>query len=181
MEQLISRTYAGALFDLASEIGSEEVYAQELAGLDAVFRANPDLMKILKSPVSSKDDKKSLLSSIFAERVSAEVMNFLKILVDKGRIAHFEEIAESYRKLLRESRNVEEVTAVTAVPMSEEMKNRLSEKLGMQTGKTIILKNEVDEKVMGGVLLKISGRQIDSTVRTRLAELRNELLSMIAG
>lgn len=181
MAELISQTYAGALFDLGIENGTEETYGLELSALSGTFRENPDLMRILKSPISSKEEKKNLLSSIFGGKISLHAMNFLKILVDKERIGYFEAIEKTYRELLNERKNIEEVTAVTAVAMTKEMKQALSEKLKMQTGKNIVLRNMVDEKVLGGVLLKIKNEQIDATVRTRLESLRAELSSIIAG
>lgn len=180
MAELVSKTYAGAFFDIAQEIGKEEEYFEELKELDKIFSLHGDLMTFLKSPVFSKEEKKKLLAEIFSGKVSEYAMNFLKVLVDKGRIGLFAEIASTYKTMLYRKKNMEEVTAITAVAMTQEMKDALTQKLNTSLGKDVILQNKVDPSILGGVVLKIGNEQIDGSVKNRLETIKKELSSMIA-
>lgn len=180
MAELVSKTYATALFDVAQEAGKEQEYFQELQDLDGIFSAHKDLMTVLKSPVFSKEEKKRMLTEIFAGKVSEYMMNFLKVLVDKDRIGLFDHITQTYKKLLHQKNNIEEVTAITAVAMTAQMQDALAQKLKQSMGKEILLHNKVDESILGGVLLKIGNEQIDGSVKNRLETIKRELSSMIA-
>lgn len=180
MAELVRETYAGAIFDIAGELGKEDDFFKELTELGQIFKENPDFMRILKSPVFSKEEKKRLLSEIFSGKISEYLMNFLKVLVDKNRIGIFQGIIDAYKGILNKKRNIEEVTAVTAIPMSEQMKSDLTNKLKNLTGKNIILDNRIDESILGGVLLKIKNEQMDGTIKSRLESIKNDLSSIIA-
>ena len=180
MAELVKQRYAKALFEVAIELKREDDFLMQLNGLDRVLKENPGLLKILKAPMVSKDEKKTLIDEIFANKISNESINFLKVLVDKKRFESFHQIVATYKELLNESRNIKEVTAVTAVALSEDMRTILSERLKKITGSNIVLHTVVDESLIGGVLLKIGNKQVDGTVKSRLEGLKDEISAIIA-
>jgi len=180
MAELVQQRYAKALFEVAIELKREDDFLMQLNGLDRVLKENPGLLKILKAPMVSKDEKKTLIDEIFANKISNESINFLKVLVDKKRFESFHQIVATYKELLNESRNIKEVTAVTAVALSEDMRTILSERLKKITGSNIVLHTVVDESLIGGVLLKIGNKQVDGTVKSRLEGLKDEISAIIA-
>lgn len=180
MAELVQQRYAKALFEVAIELKREDDFLMQLNGLDSVLKENPGLLKILKAPMVSKDEKKTLIDEIFANKISNELINFLKVLVDKKRFESFHQIVATYKELLNESRNIKEVTAVTAVALSEDMRTILSERLKKITGSNIVLHTVVDESLIGGVLLKIGNKQVDGTVKSRLEGLKDEISAIIA-
>ena len=142
MAELVQRRYAGAYYEVAKELQKEDDFLKELQYIDAVLKDNPDFMKVLKAPMISKDEKKSLIEKVFADQLSISTFNFLKILIDKSRVATFPQISEEFRRLLNIDRNIKEVTAITASPLSAELKAELIEKLKAITGSEIILNDE---------------------------------------
>lgn len=180
MAELVQRRYAGAYYEVAKELQKEDDFLKELQYIDAVLKDNPDFMKVLKAPMISKDEKKSLIEKVFADQLSISTFNFLKILIDKSRVATFPQISEEFRRLLNIDRNIKEVTAITATPLNEELKAELIEKLKTITGSEIILNDELDPSIMGGVLIKIGNEQMDGTVKNRLEALKHEISAIIA-
>lgn len=180
MAELVQQRYAGAYYEVAKELQKEDDFLKELQYIDTVLRENSDFMKVLKAPMISKDEKKSLVEKIFADQISTSTFNFLRILVDKSRVAAFPQICEEFRRLLNIDRNIKEVTAITASPLSPELKAELIEKLKVITGSEIVLNNVIDPSIIGGVLIKIGNEQMDGSVKHRLEGLKQEISAIIA-
>lgn len=180
MAELIARTYADALFEVGVETNKYELIMQELQAVDEIFKNNLQFMEVLKSPLISKDEKKSILSNIFKEELSKEVTNFFKVLIDQKRIGHFSEIKDNFKKLLNDKNNIVEAVAVTAVPLNAEKIESLKAQLSKVTGKNVVLENQIDPTLLGGVLIQMGNEQIDGSVKGRLENLKEELQQIIA-
>lgn len=83
MAELVQQRYAGAFYEVAKELQKEDAFLEELKFIDKVLTDNSDFMKVLKAPMISKEEKKSLIEKVFANQLSTSTFNFLKILVDK--------------------------------------------------------------------------------------------------
>lgn len=180
MAELVEQRYAGALFEVSQQLGKEDLFLSELSFVNDSLRQNPDLMKVLSAPMISKNEKKDLVETIFSSSLSLEIINFLKILIDKGRIEAIFEIEDEFEKSLDKARNIKKITAIAAVELSEDIKIKLTEKLKAVTGSTVILNTLTDPSVIGGIMLKIGNEQIDGTVKGRLESLKMEISSIIA-
>ena len=167
--------YAEALFEAAAEAGALDELRQELDAVAGIFRGNPAFVRLLSSPAVAKKEKIALISDIFEGRANILLVNFLKVLADHGRIACLEGIRAAFLQRWQKERNILSVTVVTAIELSPALRERLTGRLGELTGKTILLTEEVDPAVLGGVLLRYDGREIDGTVRERLSGLRRQL------
>ena len=171
----VGSVYAQALYDLAKEEGLGKKILEELNVLKDVFSQNPDYLRLLSTPNMSKDERISILDEGFKGRVQPYVLNFLKILTEKGYIRRFSDCCDAYRELYNEDNGILPVKAVTAVPMTEAQRAKLTEKLMRMTGKTIELNNVIDEKCLGGVRLDYDGKRVDDTVQHRLDAVRSLL------
>lgn len=179
MANKIAQTYALSLFEVAQEEKREELLLSQLADVCALAREYPQLLQLLGSPMVSKEERAELIDEDFAGRIDQYLLNFLKILAEGGRISHLHEIEKAFRELYYQRENIQEAIAVTAVPMSTEMQQKLTAKLEKSTGKRILLKNQVDESVTGGVVLKIGNRQMDDSIKARLEAVRRQILGTL--
>ncbi|MEJ8553968.1 F0F1 ATP synthase subunit delta [Tepidibacter sp. Z1-5] len=180
MAKLVASRYANALFEVGVSDGTTEALNNDLKVIVDLFNENEDFLKILKAPLISKEEKKALVEKIYDNNTSLEMMNFLKVLIDKDRIGIIGEIFTEFNSLINEKNNILEAVAITAVPMSEIDLNNLKLKLSESKGKNITLKNEVDKSVIGGVLVKMGNEEIDGTIKTRLEKLKDQLSQIIA-
>ncbi|WFD10606.1 F0F1 ATP synthase subunit delta [Tepidibacter hydrothermalis] len=180
MAKLVASRYANALFEVGISEGTTASLNDDLKVIVDLFNENDDFLKILKAPLISKEEKKALVENIYQDKTSLEMMNFLKVLIDKDRIGIIDEIFIEFNALINESNNILEAVAITAVPMSQKDLNNLKAKLSESKGKNIILTNEVDESVIGGVLVKMGNEEIDGTIKTRLEKLKDQLSQIIA-
>ncbi len=171
----VGSVYAQALYDLARDEGLSEKILSEMKVLREVFDQNADFLRLLSTPNLSKEERCKIIDSSFSGRVQPYVLNFLKILTEKGYVKLFGDCCEAYRELYNEDHGILPVKAVTAVPMTDEQAQKLKAKLAGMTGKTIELTNEVDPACLGGMRLDYDGKRVDDTVQHRLDAVRSLL------
>ena len=171
----IARMYGGSLYDLAAEEGLETRILDELDEAAKLIRDDPEYLRLLSTPSIPKKERCALLDEAFRGQVHLYVLNFLKILCEKGTLRELSGCARAYRVRYNQAHGILEATATTAVAMTEQQAKSLHEKLEKLTGKTIDLKTKVDPAVLGGIRLDIEGTELDGTVRNRLAGLRSSI------
>ena len=171
--------YGQGLYALAKEEALEEAILQELDLLKTAFAEEPDFIKLLSSANVSKAERLTVIDSSFRGKVQPYVLNFLKLLTEKGYIAHFADCCETYRDLYNEDRGILQVQAVSAIELTENQKQQLTDKLSAITGKTIDLVCKVDKSVLGGIRLNYNGTQVDGTVQSRLQAIEKRLKNTV--
>ncbi len=164
----IGTVYGQGLYALAKEEGLEEAILHQLQALDSAFSEEPTFLKLLSSANMPKQERTQILNESFREKVHIYVLNFLKLLTEKGYIRHFSACCRAYRRQYNTEQGILEVSAVAAIALTEEQKARLEEKLVSITGKKIDLVCKVDPAVLGGIRLSYEGKQVDGTVLGRL-------------
>ena len=175
----VGSVYAQALYDLAQSEGLSEPILKELDVLRQSFAAEPEFIKLMNSPALSKQERCRILDDSFRGKVQPYVLNFLKILTEKGYMRHFSHCCDAYRELYNRDNGILPVTAVTAVPLTEDQHHRLSQKLHTITGKTIELHNRIDPTCLGGVRLDYDGKRLDDTVAHRLDAIHGVLKNTV--
>ena len=173
-----AKMYGGSLYDLAAEEGLEARILGELDEAVALLKANPDNLHLLSTPSIPKRERCGLLDEALRDQVHLYVLNFLKILCEKGTLRELSGCARAYRVRYNQAHGILEATATTAVAMTEQQAQRLHEKLEKITGKTIDLKTKFDPAVLGGIRLDIEGTELDGTVPNRLSALRRDIASV---
>ena len=159
--------YGGSLYDLAAEEGLDERILGELDGVTALLNGDAEYLHLLSIPSIPKKERCALLDEAFRGQVHLYVLNFMKLLCEKGALRELPGCARAYRLRYNEAHGILEATAVSAVPLTAEQTGRLHEKLEKLTGKTIDLKTKVDPAVLGGIRL-----DIEQAVRKLPEELR---------
>ena len=175
----IGSVYGQALYCLASEENLSDRILQELTVLEEGFREEPRFLRLLSAPNVAAQERCGILDECFGGKVHSYVLNFLKILTEKGIARSFSDCVRAYREQYNLAHNILPVTAVTAAPLTQEQVKRLTEKLSAITGKTAQVHNRVDPACLGGVRLDYDGKHVDGSVANRLETVRNMLKNTV--
>ena len=175
----VGSVYGEALYTLAREEGLSETILQQLKVLDSCFAAQPDFIRLLGAPNLPKAERCRILDDSFRGKVAPYVLNFLKILTEKGYMRHFDHCVKTYRELYNKDNGILPVTAVTAVPMTDKQVTALTMKLQQITGKRIELVAKLDPNILGGMRLDYDGKRVDDTVAHRMDAVRNMLKNTV--
>lgn len=180
MINVIASRYAEALFQVGEELNTTIKLNDELNSVVAILKSNKEFYDILKSPLVAKGEKKDLIDKVFNNNLSNNLSNFLKIIIDKDRVSAIESVQKSFKELLNEKNNIIEGIAITAVAMNQEEIKQLESKLSRKYNKNVTLQNKVDKSVLGGVLVRLGNEEMDGTVKSRLAGMKNTLSQVIS-
>lgn len=175
----IVNVYGQAIYDLAKDEGLTDEILNQMTVLDEGFTAEPAFLQLLCAPSIPKQERCQVLDDSLRGQVHPYVLNFLKILTEKGYMRHFSGCCRLFRQQYNQDNGILPVTAVTKLPLSEELRRKLIDKLSGITGKTIALECRVDPECLGGVRLELDGIQVDGTVRHRLNEMHKLLKNTV--
>ena len=175
----VATTYGQAMYDLARDEGKSQTILAELSALDQSLKAAPEFLQLLSAPNIPKEERVQILDDSFRGKIDPYVLNFLKVLTEKGYMRHFSGCCQFFRQQYNKDNGIVPVVAYTAVPLSDELRRKLTAKLSTVTGKTIELDCRIDPETLGGVRLDFDGRQIDGTVRRRLEDIRSILKNTV--
>lgn len=167
----VASGYGQALYELACEEGLQDSVLKQIEILSDAFVKDPAYLRLLSTPELSKQERCKIVDDSFRESVHAYVLNFLKLLTEKGYAKTFPQCVSAYRERYNTDNGIISVQAVTAVALTEDQCQRLCRKLQKVTGKQIQLCNRVDPSCLGGVRLDFDGKRLDGTVRNRLENL----------
>ena len=175
----VGSVYGEALYSLAVEENLSTQILEEISVLAQSFRAEPDFIRLLCTPNLSVQERCKILDDSFRSMVHPYVLNFLKILTEKGYMRHFSDCCKAYEESYNRDNGILPVTAITAVSLNPAQAEKLTEKLCQITGKQVKLHNRVDPEVLGGVRLDYDGKRLDDTVSHRLDAVRSLLKSTV--
>jgi ATP synthase F1 delta subunit len=170
----VATTYADALYEAALDADAVPAVAADIDAFSAAVDESEDLRTVLGNP---EIDSKAKAGAVAAIAADGEPLfaNFLQVLVDRGRIAEYREIAEAFRERVARAEARLDVEAVTAVPLPDDLRRRIVESLESQTSTTVELTESVDPDVVGGLVLRVGEVVVDGSVRHRLEQLRRDL------
>lgn len=171
----VGSVYGESLYELAKDESLGELIGKQLAVLQASFHQEPDFIRLLSSPNLTKAERCQILDTSFRSCVHPYLLNFMKILTEKGYMRYFSDCCDAYTEHYDQDNGILRVTAFTAVALSPEQESKLAQKLSRITGKEIALRNRIDPAVLGGVRLDYDGQRLDDTVSHRLDAIRDLL------
>jgi len=177
---IVSERYALSLYEVAKDAKKDELFLSELTAVCEIFAQNPDFLKVLSTPSIALEEKQTVLKNVFAERMEPFLLNFLMLITEKNRIGLVSDMCEAYKEMYYLENGIAEVCAVTAQPMSEALTEKLRQKMCKVTGKKVVLKTAVDPTLLGGIVVKVDNKQFDTSLRTRLSEMAQQLSNTIA-
>jgi len=181
----IARPYARAAFELASEKGDLAKWSAALSAAREVL-ADGSVVKFLGRPALTDEQKLSILTDLFSSvggkasifaGGSEQGSNFLKLLIEYGRVAVLAEIEQHFEVLKANIENTVEVTVTSAARMSAAQQKAVSAALAGRLGRTVRLETEIDETLIGGAVIRAGDVVIDGSLRSRLEALSNALSS----
>lgn len=175
----IGNVYGESLYELAKDENLTAELAAQLKVLKDCFRQEADFVKLLSTPSLTKAERCQILDDSFRGTVHPYVLNFLKILTEKGYMRYFSDCCDSFAALYNQDNGILPVTAVTAVALSGAQAEKLTEKLAKITGKHIELSNRIDPSCLGGVRLDYDGQRLDDTVSHRMDTIRDMLKNTV--
>lgn len=175
----IGSVYGQALYSLAKDEGLSDSILMELHVLDDSFKEEPKFLQLLSAPNLPVQDRCNIIDESFRGKVHQYVLNFLKILTEKGYVKSFSACYEAFVCQYNDDHQILPVTAVTAIPLTAEQLAQLAKKISNITGKQASVRNRVDPQCLGGVRLDYDGKRIDGSVATRLSSIRDMLKNTV--
>ncbi len=174
---LTAKNYADALV----KIGQDNVlsYSDILYNLESVkeiCESSNELDNVLKNPAVSDDVKYSIVDEVFKKDINEKIIDFIKVLIEKKRFNEFNGIVEAYRDELDIINNIQRVSVTSAVPLNDDMKQRITDKLQKRLQKNILADWQIDNEIIGGLVIKINDDVIDSSLKNKLENLSKNLI-----
>ena len=179
MAKLVSKVYGDALYEEAMEKNVLSDWFDEVQALEVIFRENSDLVQFLNHPQIIKEEKIKVMENIFSGKISDGLMGFLVIVIEKGRQNDILPICDYFIERVKEYKKIGIVKVPSAVSLSDEQKARI-EKRVLETTAYVSLETSytVDPSLLGGLVIRIGDRVVDSSVKTHLEELKRDLLKL---
>jgi len=168
--------YAKAIFRLALENKELNRWQSDLHKVESILK-DQALLALLNNPQVVWADKNKQLTQRFGE-IHPVLAKLVSVLTAKGKLEMMEEIGDEYQRLLDNYRGIEgaEIAEVTtAIPLDDDYKLKLAQRITEIVGKPVILKTRVDQAIIGGIVIRVGDKLIDGSVRNKLAALRKDL------
>lgn len=179
MAKLISKTYGDALFELAVEDGKVDILLEEIEQLQKILAENEEFGRLMNHPKIIKEEKIEVAKNVFAGRISEELFGFLTIIISKDRYREIDEILAYFVAKVKEYKGIGIATVTTAVPLKDGQHKEIEQKL-LDTTKyqSMEIHYDVDASLIGGMVIRIGDRVVDSSISTKLNELQKDLLKV---
>jgi F-type H+-transporting ATPase subunit delta len=174
----IARRYARALSELCDASGDHVQVGQELQAFADTYRDSAELQGVLKNPTVDLALKQSVLSAVLNKlNTQKGTHNFLLVLLDRGRIEVVEDVAKAFQAIVDIAAKRLRATVTSSVPMADSDLDRVRTALGRLTGQTVTLDARVDAELIGGAQVQIGNVLLDSSIRSHLDKLRDQLVN----
>jgi F-type H+-transporting ATPase subunit delta len=173
----IARVYASSLGDLGQEKKILTEIEEELKVVSELYAGDKDFRNFLLAPQIEKETKKKFIDTVFKGKMSEIMVDFLKVLIDNDRQSAIIETYEALSLYADDVNNRQKVTVITSVALDEPLKNKLIQRLKEVTKKDVILKVDVDQKILGGIIIQVGGTVIDGSLAKDLRNIKHNLLN----
>lgn len=179
MAKLVTGTYGEALFELALEENKEQEMLDEVSAVLDTLKSNEDFVVMMNHPKILKEEKKEALENVFKGRISDELTGFLVLVLQKDRFKEIEGILEFFIDKMKEHRKIGTAYVTTAVSLKDSQKNDIEKKLLATTKyEKMEMHYTVDNALIGGMVVRIGDRVVDSSIRTKLEKLTKDLSNL---
>ena len=176
MAKLVSKTYGDALFAVALEENRMDEFFEAVKAVADILRTNEDFGKLMNHPKIMKEDKVKIVEETFEGQIPKEIVGIMTLLVTKGRAAEMISVFDYFINLVKEEKKIGKADVTTAVSLSDAQRKKVEQKLLDTTEyETFEMNYSVDESLIGGMVIRIGDRVVDSSIKTKLYELTREL------
>ena len=171
-----AQRYASALFELAQDKGQLSEVNRDLAGFAEMVRGSTDLARMIASPAFGRDAKRDALAAIAEEaRLNSLVANFLGVMAENGRARDLPAAQRAFDMLYASQRGIKRAVARTAKPMTTAQREKLEAILAKAVGGEIELSEEVDERLIGGLQLRVGSTLVDASIAAKLERMNSAM------
>lgn len=167
-----AKEYATALFELAKETKEEKQFADALAVIQTAFQSDPEYLDLLSSPNIPLSERRALLEKAFLEHVPEYVLSFTELLCDKGHIREFDRYVKEYGQMLKAFESVSDARVISTIPLTDEQKAALIKKLEKISGHIVTAQYEIDEALLGGMVIHMDDTVIDGSLKQQLKDVK---------
>jgi F-type H+-transporting ATPase subunit delta len=172
----VAGRYASALFELANESSNVEGIERDLVNFQSLLDESPDLVRLVRSPVIATGDQSRALAAILDKAgIGGLAANFLKLVTANRRLFVVQDIIKTYRLLAAKARGEITAEVTSAFTLNDEQIAALKETLKASVGKDVTLQSRVDPSILGGLIVKVGSRMIDSSLKTKLQNMKTVL------
>lgn len=171
--------YAKAFFSSASEKGLIEIVKNDIDLLLFLIQSQPRFRELLASPIVKAKEKSFILDKMFKDQLHAITMNFLQLLLKNNREIYLLEMCLNFQGLYGKSTGIKSAKLVTAVAMDDTQIQNINQLIADRFGVRAEVSAKVDERLIGGFILKVEDQQLDASVSTQLIKMRRELVNYI--
>lgn len=169
----VAERYASSLFELALEAGALDTVGADLNRFQAMIDSSDDLKRLVLSPVfSAEDQTKAVVALCEKAGLGGLVANFLKVVAGNRRLFVISGMIASFRQIAARHRGEVSAEVTSAHALSTEQENELKAALKSVTGKDVTIAVSIDPSILGGLIVKVGSRQIDTSLRTKLSTLK---------
>lgn len=175
-QTILAKRYAKAIFSIGREQSSYEGYNEVLQGLAELFHTHPEVADALTNPLYPMEIKEKVMTGMVASMEVDQVMgNFLKLLVQKKRAVLLPEIAEAFKTMVDEAKNISHGKVTSAIALDSAMQKKIQKVLEKLTGKKVELTTSVDPSIIGGIVAQVGDLVLDGSIKTQLAGLKDSI------
>jgi F-type H+-transporting ATPase subunit delta len=173
----VAGRYASALYDLATEQNQVKPVEQELVGVQAMLDESADLRRLVLSPVFTAEEQTNALTAVLAKGgVSPLTTNFLKLAAKNRRLFAVSDMIKNYRSLAARGRGEAQAEVTSAIALTDPQLTALRESLRAAAGgKDVQITTKIDPALLGGLIVKMGSRMVDSSIRTKLTSLKTAM------
>lgn len=167
-----SNRYAKALFEISLDNNSTEEVLVDLSLIFDLLKRNKNLEMLTSNPTIKKSSKKQIFVNTFSNKINKITLNFLLLVINKGREAYLEDLINKYKEIYNNHNKISVIEVVSAKPLTDEQKNIITTKATTDNDRKIYLKEQIDPDLIGGVIIKKEGAQYDASIRKKLKNAR---------
>jgi len=173
-ELTVGARYAKSLIDLAQDENILEQVKNDMELFISVVKGNHELYTVLRNPIISHDKKVNILEAIFGDKVSKAAISFFKIMINKSRGEVLYYTAQEFINQYNVKNNIVKALITSATPLSETNKKQITDLVKAEVGGNIVLEVKVDPSLIGGFVLTVGDRQVDTSIANSLKKLKME-------
>jgi F-type H+-transporting ATPase subunit delta len=171
----IARRYAKSVLETAIEHKLDDVVATDLATVESLGASSADFRAMMRSPIIDAAVKLSVLKEALGSAINPLTMEFLKLIINKGRGDLWREIVMEYRALLDDRKNVERISVTSAVELGAQERSQLESAISARLKKTIVATYATDPSILGGAVIRVGDQVLDGSIRHQLHVLKDKL------
>ena len=172
----VASRYAKSLLDLCKDKSLVEEVNNDMVLIDSACEQNRELVLVLRSPIIKQDKKFKIVEAIFGNKVNKFTRLFLKLTISKGRADVLHEITREFHKQYLEFKGIQKAKVITTFKLDDTLRNEFNKIVKALTNKNPDLSQEVSKDIIGGYILNIDDRRIDSSLKSMLKKIEHDLI-----